>query len=691
MSPEQAKGKPVDKRADIFAFGAVLYELLTGKRAFEGETITETIAAVLKSEPDWESLPKNTPWKIRELVEGCLEKDTHDRLHDVANVRIQIKKAVAEPTTVPPVGVTSAIRPPLWRRAIPWSITAVVIVIAGISIWSFTRSTSQPLLKFDIVPLSTAPLADLNKTDLAISPDGKRIVYAAEIEGATQLYVRSLDELIATPIPGTEGVNGYPVFSPDGRSLVFVADGGLKKVSISGGPVITLSEFTNTLGDASWESEDTVIFSNRNTLYRVSAAGGEPEILAVSNAEKGEGTLHNPLLLPNGKDLLFTAVLRERRREIRVLSLETGDQRTVVEGRHPRYLPTGHLIYEPFLTGILMAIPFDLTTLEVSGQPVPVVEGVRTSSPGGVDYDISENGTLTYVSGSTNQERTLVWVDREGRTESVIQRSFNQLQLSPDGQHVAITVGFDVWVYEMARGILTPLTFGGRQYRAPIWTPDGERLTFTGGGGEGIFWIPADGNGEMEQLTVTEDGNTQIPGSWSPDNILVYSEGLQPQGVGDIWVLSPEGDGNPQEFLVNEFYERHPMFSPDGRWIAFTSDRSGQDEIYVTAYPDKGGVVQISTNGGTQPLWARDGKELFYRNGDKLVAVSVQTEPTFKAETPVFLFEGTYFHGPFNRTSNYDISLDGQRFLMIKEERGIAQIHVVLNWFEELKRLVPTN
>jgi len=257
--------------------------------------------------------------------------------------------------------------------------------------------------------------------------------------------------------------------------------------------------------------------------------------------------------------------------------------------------------------------------------------------------------------------------------------------------YVAITVGFDVWVYEMARGILTPRTFGGRQYRAPIWTPDGERLTFTGGGGEGIFWIPADGNGEMEQLTVTEDGNTQIPGSWSPDNILVYSEGLQPQGVGDIWVLSPEGDGNPQEFLVNEFYERHPMFSPDGRWIAFTSDRSGQDEIYVTAYPDKGGVVQISTNGGTQPLWARDGKELFYRNGDKLVAVSVQTEPTFKAETPVFLFEGTYFHGPFNRTSNYDISLDGQRFLMIKEERGIAQIHVVLNWFEELKRLVPTN
>jgi len=337
----------------------------------------------------------------------------------------------------------------------------------------------------------------------------------------------------------------------------------------------------------------------------------------------------------------------------------------------------------------VMAVPFDLQKLDITGDAFPVLEVVSSS-----DYASSDDGTLVYLpsSGTDGQgTRNLVLVDREGRTETLTdERRLEAPRFSPDGQHIAVTSfgDFNVWVYEIARGISTPLTFEGNNVH-PIWTPDGKRLTFRSNrtGQQSIMWRPADGTGEAEILT--ESHSVQVPHSWSPDGVLLaYSEGLPENG--DLWVLSLEGEREPQEFLVTEFNERHSMFSPDGRWIVFTSDRSGRDEIYVKPYP-QGGIVPISDGGGREPIWARDGRELFYRNGDKMMVVSVQTDPTFRAETSRLLFEGTYHSLVW--TSNYDISPDGQRIVIAEAVRGSAptQINVVLNWFEELKRLVPTN
>ncbi len=697
MSPEQAKGKSVDKRADVWSFGCVLYELLTGKRAFEGETISETIARVLMGNPDWETLPATTPWRIQDLLRRCLTKDPHDRLDGIANVRIEINLALSEPTTAAPIGATIAIQPPLWRRAIPWSISAMAVVVAGLALWSLTSPTPGSLTEFVITTPPDAPLANSPGNELAISPDGRQVVYVSQREGSTQLYLRSLDNLEITPIRGTEGTQWESFFSPDGRWLAFFADGKLKKVSLMGGAPITLCDARGSgMLSGSWDGEDTIVFSasadTGPSLYRVSASGGEPESLVIPNPQKYP---RHPEILPGTKAVIFSVFTVSGGYQIAVLSLETGQQKIVLEGgREARYASTGHLVYEVAETGTLMAVPFDLERLEVTGDSVAILEGVRHSPTASVDYAFSDAGTLVYLPGGMGGLRSLVWVDREGRTRPVMEskRTFVGPRLSPDSESLAVTIAgeLNIWIYEFARGILTPLTFATTLNRSPTWTPDGKRLTFsaTRDTQAGIFWMQTDGSGEAEQLTTTE--GTQIPTSWSPDGVLAYSEGIA--GDGDIWVLPLDGERKPQEFLVTEFNERHPMFSPDGRWIAFTSNRSGQDEVYVKAYPSGGGIVPISVEGGTEPVWGHDGKELFYRYGDKMMVVSIETEPPLKAETPRLLFEGSYTSGFAGWASNYDISPDDQRFLMIKlEQAGATQINVVLNWFEELKRLVPTD
>jgi serine/threonine-protein kinase len=438
-------------------------------------------------------------------------------------------------------------------------------------------------------------------------------------------------------------------------------------------------------------------------LYRILANGGQPESLAMPDIEKGEIEYQQPEILPGGKAVLFAVRQPGETYQIAALSLDTGEQKTVLQiGRQPHYLPTGHLVYELTATGTLMAVPFDLDRLELTGDPVPVFEGVRSSSgEGTADYSISNDGTLIYAPGGITggQENVLVWVDRKGATQQVteIKRDFEDPRLSPDGTRLSVTVRErgqrNVWIYEISRGILAPFTLEGFNSQA-IWTPDGERIIFSsdrGAGVSAILWMPSDGSGEAEQLIASEQ--IEAVSSWSPDGVLVFREG--PLLQSDIWVLPLEGEGKPKPFLVTEFHERNAMFSPDGRWIAFTSDRSGQDEVYVKAYPGPGGIVPISSDGGTQPKWAHSGKELFYRNTDKMMVVSVRTEPTFEAETPQVLFEGVYSYGRLDLTPQYDVASDGQRFVMVKEssdaeEMPLTQINVVLNWFEELKRLVPT-
>ena len=706
MSPEQAKGKPVDKRADIFAFGALLYELLTGKRTFEGETITETLGAIIHKEPDWGFLPESTPSIIQVLLRQCLQKDPSARLRDIGDFR-----ALSDATAIKPVQGISPDHQPPWKRAIPWSI-AVVVVIVGVSItlWDSEEPVSLPLSTFAINPPSEAPLADFPGLDLVISPDGRRIVYVAQIEGTRrQLYVRPLDGIVATPIEGTQGMGYTPFFSSDGESIAFLDGGKLKKVSLSGGPSTTLCEATSVTG-GSWDSEDTIIFAGGTQsgrgLYRVSAGGGEPESLAIIDSENSEVEYRQPEILPGGKVVLFTLHRADGSFQIAALSLETGKKKIVVEGgRDPHYAPTGHLIYEAATTGTLMALPFDLERVEVIGKSAPILEGVRQRACCAADYTVSLDGTLAYIPDPFLYPSRLVWVDREGREVEPLIKASNQYRiprLSPDGQRLAVGIRGDIWIHDLSLGTRIRLTFGGFNYQ-PVWTPDGKRVTFVSrrpgppdlpslySGRRRLYWKQADGSGEIELLQ--EADGFLNPTAWAPDGqTLAFFEasyGSAGPGLHDLRLLQLGGDTS--EFVATPFDERSPMFHPDGGWVAYVSNESGRDEVYVQSYPDPRGKLAISTEGGREPMWSRDGRELFYRQGLQMIVVPVTTKPTFTAEEPQLLFAGPYLTSP--HISQFDVSNDGKRFVMIRpdEESTSAQIHVVLNWFEELKRLVPTN
>ena len=697
MSPEQARGKPVDKRTDIFAFGSVLYELLTGKRSFKGETVTDVLAKVLEGEPDWNALPKTVPSTIRFLLNRCLKKDPHKRLQHIDGARILIEEALTGSTTVSPIGVGSAVQAPLWRRALPWSMAAVAIVVAvSLALWRSPLPVSAPTTKLVINPPATAPLFNGQASDLAISPDGRNIVYVAENQGTTQLHLYPLDQFTPVPISGTENARA-PFFSPDGKSVGFFVSGQLKRVSLQGGPAVAICDVLGGT-NPSWGSEDIIVFgsplSDRG-LFRVSAGGGEPENLAVPDIEKGEAYYAFPQILPGGSTVLFTIFGRDGW-QIALLSLESREQEILLQGaRQARFVETGHLVYEVAVSGALMAVPFDVTRLEVTGDALPVLQGVRYNPAAAVDYAFSSSGTLAYIPLQTN-EQMLVSVDREG-TERVITQekgTFGTPRLSPDGRQVSVSVYEDdgsrnVWIYSFEQDSFTRLTLEGEFNSAQTWSPDGKWLAFQSGreGLRGVYRQLADGSGPPQQLT-TLTQSAQVIDWWSPDGReATYTRG------GGIWVLSMDGEGEPQPVIDPPgSSECCSQFSPDGKWIAYVSNELGPINVYVSPYPKPDVKYLVSEEeGGGEPVWSPDGRELFYRSGNRMMAVSVQTEPSFSVGKPRVLFEGSYVTTQFGPGRQYyDISPDGQQFVMIKEARQ-PQINVVLNWFEELKRLVPTN
>jgi len=708
MSPEQARGKPVDKRADVFAFGSVLYELLTGKRAFEGETVTDTLASVLKGEPEWDLLPQDIPGTIRFLLSRCLKKDPHKRLQHIEGARILIEEALSGATTVSTIGLTAA-GPPRWKRVMTVSLIALASITTGISIWSVMRPVS-PLLRpgsiaeFAIIPPPGVLLTNSPGRDLAISGDGRHIVYRAVGEGTTRLYLRTLENQEAQAIPGTEGAAQYPFFSPDGESIAFAAAGELRRVGVTGGGPMTLGNAPGFFGGGSWGPEDTIVFSAASGaglgLYLISASGGEPKPLAISEPDKGELRFTSPQFLPGGEVVLFQTVL-ETGASAYVVSLETGEKKRVLEGaRAPRYAPTGHLVYETPGTGTLMAVSFDLDKLEVTGDPVSMVAGVRhhSTSNAAVDYSFSENGTLIYVPRQATTEHELVWVDRQG-TESLVveeKRNYTVPRISPDGKQVAVSIFGEneqhVWIYDLEGESFRRLTFEGRN-GTPAWSPsDGKWIVYqsTRADGRALYRQVADGSGSPQQIT--EKAGAKMPSSWSPDGqVLAFTQG---GGRGfAIWMLPMEGEGEPQVFISSTNDAAFSRFSPDGQWVAYRRRDRGQLQVYVSPYlePEVKWLVSVD-GGGAEPVWSPDGSELFYRSGDQMMVVSVQTEPTFSAGRPRTLFEGSYYSSSISPgLQYYDISPDGQRFLMIKAGGGQAQINVVLNWFEELKRLVPTD
>jgi len=697
MSPEQAKAKPVDRRADIWAFGCVLYEMLTGKMAFRGESVTDTLAAVIKEDADWSQLPAATPMRVRVLLQRCLQKDPKQRLRDIGDARISLEEVLSGPQD-PAFSLAAR---PTEHRLLPWAAAFFVagVALAGVTVWILKPTLSRPVTRAVITLPPGQRLAGLAQPAVALSPDGSHLAYVAttiQPGGTQQIYVRAMDSLESKALPGTEGGVG-PFFSPDGQWLGFFADGKLKKVPVSGGAPITVGDAAYP-GGAAWDDRGMIVFipTTAFNLQQVSDSGGAPQPL--THPGKNTNRQRWPDFLPGGKAVLYsfggTTMVNA---QVGVQLIGTGEQRKLVQaGSHPRYAPSGHLVYSQ--GGSLMAVPFDAQRLEVAGTAVPVVQGVLQSPvSGAAQYSVSATGSLVYVPGGIHSaKQRLVWVSRNGVEQPLPApaRSYFAPRLSPDGQRVAVGVqepDNQVWLYDLFRDTLTRFTFDGNGNTSPAWTPDGKRIAFasTKDGPMNIFWQLADGSGGLEKLNTSE--NTQLPISWSPDGKLLAFLEVNPTTGYDIWVLRL-GDRKAEPFLRTPFNESVPRFSPDGRWISYVSDESGRYEIYIQPYPGPGGKRQVSTEGGTEPMWNPNGRELFYRSADKMMAVEVTTQPSFAAGKPRMLFEGRY--EPTALTNpNYAVSPDGERFLMLKSaeqaEEAPTQINVVLNWTEELKRLVP--
>ncbi len=702
MSPEQARGTSIDKRTDTWAFGCVLYELLTGKKAFQGETVTDILAKVLQGEPDWQALPPSTPTKLRDLLRRCLQKDKTLRLRDAGDARIEILEALSISGT--PEARVAAATP----TGLAWPRVRLMIVggsllaasIAAFAVWNLKPSPPALPAPVSRSVFSLPPGDRLARTDLpavALSPDGSHIVYVVVRGSTQQLYLRAMDGFEAKPMPGTDGAVA-PLFSPDGQWLGFFAEAKLKKISINGGAPVSLcaASIGNTVS-ASWGTDGTIVYQylNAGELWQVSAAGGTPKRL--NTLDKSELSSRWPEFLPGAKAVLFAAstVAGWSTPQVSLYRLDTGERRNLISGgTGPYYAPTGHLLYVQ--GGTLMAVPFDLQRMSVTGAPVPVVEGVMQSVSNGVaQYSVSENGSLVYVPGGTlGGQHTLVWVDRRGAEQPLPAppHGYRAPRISPDGKRIAVVLddlGGHAWTYDLARGTLTRLTFEAGGTNTVAWTRDGKRLAFNSGAPPNLFWQAADGSGKAERLTTSE--NQQNPISWSPDGqALGYME-LDPATSWDVWVLRLS-DRKAQPFLRTASYETVPQFSPDGRWLAYVSDESGRYEVYVQPYPGPGGKWQISTDGGTEPVWNPNGRELFYRIGPKMMAVDITTQPGFSAGKSRMLFEGPY-PSLVATVPSYDVSPDGQRFLMLKaseQSQAITQINVVQNWSEELKRRVPS-
>ncbi len=701
MSPEQARGKPVDRRTDVWSFGCLLYEMLTGRITFGGDTVSDTIARILAHEPDWQALPEEVPPGVRHVVRRCLQKDAQRRLHDIADARLEIEEALALPLSGVPAPAPSAggSQSVWWRNAMFWISIIFGVVGVGFGTWSLTHAPASPrgtLMRFSITLPSNEQLGGLDFPSVTISPTGTHFAYVASRGGASRLFLHRMDNLQDEPIPGTERAF-CPFFSPDGQWLGFFADGKLRKVSIAGSVPTTVCEAPIGFGGV-WGSDNTIIFAptGGSGLMQVSAAGGAPHEITKLNQEKGEFSHRWPDLLPDGKTLLFTVSASGSWDDAQIVaqSLATGERQVLVDGgTFPHYLPSGSFVY--VRGGSLIARTLDVAQLKV-GPPTVVLSKVWESIEGAAQFSVSPIGHIVYLPGGLpGQEHTLVWVDRNRIVEPLAAPAgnYSEPRLSPDGSRLAVTIKTDsenIWIYEIPTGSLTQLTFEGNN-SMPVWTPDGTHLAFASSraGALNLFWGPADGGGTPERLTTS--GQPQAPCSWSRDRRNLLFVERSPATGCDIWALSSDGELKSRPLLQSVYNETGPAFSPDGHWLAYVSDESGRNEVYVIPFLSAQGTAgkrQVSTDGGSEPLWSRDGSELFYRTGDKMMVSSIRTLPAFRADPPQPLFEGVYDKGRESRP-DYDVTADGRRFLMVRADDNSSaptEFKIALNWLDELKR-----
>jgi serine/threonine-protein kinase len=704
MSPEQARGRATDRRSDIWAFGVVLFEMLSGRRVFEGEDVSVTLAAILMKEPEWAALPPATPPAVANVLRHCLQRDQKRRVRDIGDVLLALEGAFE---TGVPQGAPEAGRPAGRGVLVPLA-TAVgaTLVVAGLLAWTLWPAPEPGRVsRFEITTPPEAPLRTLlDFSDLAIAPDGSRIAYATGTVLETgRAWVREVDQLEATELRGS-GFAADLFFSPDGERVGFrdLSDAGWKQVSLRGGPVTTIVDLNQTYtGGASWGADGTLVYGGPEGLWQVSATGGTPELLTKV---EDPGASHRwPDVLPDGRGVLFTE-WAPGGAQILVVSRATGEVVPLVSGgSHPRYASSGHIVYA--VDGTLWAVAFDAARLAVTGSPVPLVEGVRTKTGGAALFDIAQNGSLVYLqSGSQGSLLEAVWVDRNGRVEPVETLTNGQFltpRLSPDGSRVLVANGGDAWVYDLADGRSTRLTTEGLAPRYVVWDPTGSRVAYssTRGSSENNVWVgPVDGSGAPE-LLVEGEGGLDVE-SWSADGRVLVAH-QHTANTGENLVTIPLDGATPEvrPFLANEFNTSGTVFSPDGQYVAYTSNESGVEQVYVRPFPGAGGQVTASVGGGREPVWGRNG-ELFYRglSGDRMMAVAVQVEPALRLSTPVELFRGEFLRDP-SPVPQYDVTADGQRFLMLRSpvvapsEGAVARPKIVLveHFFEELKRLAPAN
>ena len=714
MSPEQARGKKVDKRTDIWAFGCCLYEALTRKKAFDGETVSDIIGAVMRAEPEWSALPAAG----RALVKRCLVKDPRQRLRDIGDARIELGDDKSGAPAMAPGR----------SGGVPWLAAAAMIAAAVLATWFAKPSDAPRDLPVFNVRLGLQPAEKLRQSvfdieyplarpAMALSDDGQLLAFTAGAGARPDLYLRRLDETEAVMIPGTNGAVG-PFFSPDSQWIGFWTDGELKKVRIDGGPAQKLCDVAVLPNGATWGRDGTILFgASERGIFRVSTEGGTPE--PVTTVKEGDGGHGLPYFLPGGNAIVYTlappepglAGHRTERARLVVESLQTGERNVLVENAADgRYVPTGHLVF--LRLGTLMAAPFDPRRRELTGVPMAVRDGILQdinntlldTNKGAGQFGFSSTGWLAYVPGRlpTPPETQLAWIDRDGTSDRIQapSGSYWSPRIAPDGRRIAVNKDeASIWTYDIPGRTWSQVTPAESTEFLLTWSPENE-ITFESdrdGAGFGIYRQTIDRGGSVEQLT---PAGPFRPVSWSPDGQVLALVRQSTDKSDDLWMLPT--DGTPEPFKESEATLWWPEFSPNGRWLAYSSDESGQMEVYVEPYPGPGPIIQIPTEGGGAPAWARNGEELFYSRfieGDpegktEMWSVDVTEGTELRVGQPRLLFRTERMRNSA-ATRSYDVTPDGQRFLIVVPEERVlpefTEVHLVVNWFEELNRLAPTN
>ena len=715
MAPEQARGRAVDRRVDIWAFGCVLFEMLSGRRAFEGEDVAETLGAVIHKEPAWKALPADTPAWLRTLLRRCLQKDPRKRLPHIGVARIDIDDTPADGAR-PSDSATGIPRHRMWSDVrFAWSATAFAVaaaIVLGVVTYLADETEDALVTRTSILPPAGIRWANLPpNTSLSLSPDGRRLAFLGTDANGTRLWVRPIGAVTAQPLAGTEGVV-LAAWSPDSRFLAFVAGGSLRKMDASGGPSIRLADKATNFGLA-WSPQGDILFApdGAGPLFRVSASGGEPSPATTLDQTNGETGHGSPFFLPDGRRFLYAVrantpdANEPRGVSVYVGSLDAGERRLLLQGAYNAQYASGYLLFTRDAT--LMAQPFDAGRLELTGEAVPLAEQLRLGGATGraAAVSASQATTLVYQTGPAGYRSQLTWYDRAGKPVGSIGEPADQIsiELSPDGTRALASLSDgsrrtrDLWIYDLRRGLRTRFTFDPANESVGAWSPDGERVVFNSSRRAGSFDLyqkASDGSGR-EELLVSDD-HTKEPHGWSPDGRTLAYSAVDARTLQDLWTVGLTGEHKPAVFLQTPFIDVRPRISPDGRWLAYSSNESGRAEIYVTTFPNGSGKWQVSTAGGNFPRWRKDGKEIFYLSPDNALTVAVLSTAgaTFQVSNVQRLFEirpgqsGIAGQGVAQGGYAYDVSADGQRFLVntLVEEDYTEPLTLLVNWPALLRR-----